>query len=88
MEAKKLVGWNVRRLRVAKEMTIEDLADRARASSWYVSHLERGRINPTLDMLEQIAKPLGVKLVDLLAELPPGTKAPKPLPGGRRPRRY
>lgn len=84
MEAKKLVGWNVRRLRVAKGITIEELADRARASAWYVSHLERGQINPTLDMLEQVAKPLGVKLVELLAEPPLGAKPPKPLPPGRR----
>lgn len=85
MEARKLVGWNVRRLRVAKRLTIEELADRADADVSFVSRLERGEVNVGILMLERIAKVIGVKLVDLLVEPPPGEKPPRPLPAGRRP---
>jgi transcriptional regulator with XRE-family HTH domain len=40
MEAKKLVGWNLRRLRVAKNLTIEELAGRADVDSSYFGRLE------------------------------------------------
>jgi transcriptional regulator with XRE-family HTH domain len=88
MEAKKLVGWNLRRLRVARGLTIEELADRANASAPYVAQLERGEVNVGIVLLERLAKRLGAKLCDLTVEPPPGAKAPKPLPAGRRPRRY
>ena len=45
MEAKKLVGWNLRRLRVAKGFTIEELAARADADASFVARLERGQVN-------------------------------------------
>jgi len=88
MEAKKLVGWNLRRLRVAKGLTIEELAGRADASAPYVAQLERGEVNVGVVMLERLAKRLGAKLSDLTVEPLPGTKPPRPLPAGRRPRQY
>lgn len=88
MEAKKLVGWNLRRLRVAKGLTIEELAHRAEASAPYVAQLERGEVNVGIVLLDRLARRLGARLSDLTVEPPPGTKPPKPLPAGRRPRRY
>jgi transcriptional regulator with XRE-family HTH domain len=85
MEARKLVGWNVRRLRVAKELTIEELADRAGADASFVARLERGQVNVGVDMLQRLAKPLGVKLADFAIEPAAGAKPPKPLRAGRRP---
>lgn len=85
MEARKLVGWNLRKLRVAKGLTIEELAARAEADASYVARLERGQVNVGIDLLERLAKPLGVKLADLVVEPEPGTKPPKPLPAGRKP---
>lgn len=48
--------------------------------------LERGQINATVDLLERLAKRLGVKPVELFVEPKPGEKPPSPLEAGRRPR--
>jgi transcriptional regulator with XRE-family HTH domain len=66
MSYRKLIGENIRTLRRAKKWTQEDLAIVARLNSYYISKLERGTINVSLDSLERIAKALGVKLSKLL----------------------
>lgn len=84
MEARKLVGWNLRRLRVAKGLTIEELAGRADADASYVARLERGQVNVGIVMLERLAKQVSAKLSDLVVEPEPNAKAPKPLKAGRK----
>jgi len=79
------VGWNVRRIRTEKTITIEELADRAEIDSSYLAKIERGTVNPSIGKLASVAKALGVKLADLVVEPAPGSRAPKPLPAGRRP---
>lgn len=86
MEAKKLVGWNLRRLRVAKGFTIEELAGRTAADASFVARLERGQANVGIVMLDRLAKQLGAKLFDLTVEPEAGAKPPKPLPAGRKSR--
>lgn len=86
MEAKRLVGWNLRRLRVAKGLTIEELAGRADADASYVARLERGQVNVGIVMLERLAKQVSAKLSDLVVEPEPHAKPPKPLKAGRRPK--
>jgi transcriptional regulator with XRE-family HTH domain len=86
MEARKLVGWNVRRLRVAKRLTIEELADRADADASFVARLERGTVNVGIVLLERVGKALEATLTDLVAEPPAGAKPPAPLSAGRKPR--
>jgi transcriptional regulator with XRE-family HTH domain len=87
MEARRLVGWNVRRLRVAKLMTIEELAHRAGMDDSFLGRLERGQVNVGIVMLANIAGALGAKLTDLVIEPQANEKAPRPLPAGRKPRR-
>lgn len=82
---RKLVGWNVRRLRVARLMTIEELAHRAGMDASYVASLERGEVNVGIVKLDALARALSIRFVDLAAEPMPGEKPPKPLPAGRRP---
>jgi len=60
------LGWNVRRLREAKGWSQEDYADRAGIHRTYVSDIERGRRNPTVTVVEKLAKPLGVSAGSLL----------------------
>ena len=84
MEAKKLVGWNLRRLRVAKGLTIEELAGRAEADASFVARLERGQVNVGIVMLERLAKHMGAKLSDLVVEPGPNEKSPSPLKAGRK----
>lgn len=84
MRARRLVGWNLRRLHVAKRLTIEDLADIPETHLVYLARLERGEVNLSIERLERLAKALSAKLVELLIEPAPGEKPPKPLSAGRR----
>ncbi len=61
---------NLKRLRLAAELSQEDLAHRAEIDRTYVSSLERGRYSATVDMLERLAAVLGVYPADLLADPP------------------
>jgi transcriptional regulator with XRE-family HTH domain len=60
------LGKNVRRLREEKGWSQEDYADRAGIHRTYVSDIERGRRNPTVTVVEKLAKPLGVRAGELL----------------------
>jgi transcriptional regulator with XRE-family HTH domain len=57
---------NVRKLRSKKKLSQKVLADKVGISVSYVSMLERGQRSPPLDMLEKVAKALGVTPVSLL----------------------
>ena len=60
------LGQNVRRLREAKGWSQEDYADRAGIHRTYVSDIERGRRNPTISVIEKLAKPLEVTAGQLI----------------------
>jgi len=57
---------NVLRLRRARRWNQAELADAAGIEQGAVSLIESGRANPTLLVLDQIAKALGVATVELL----------------------
>jgi transcriptional regulator with XRE-family HTH domain len=57
---------NVRKLRGKKKLSQKTLADKIGISVSYVSMLERGQRSPPLDMLEKVAKALGVTPISLL----------------------
>jgi transcriptional regulator with XRE-family HTH domain len=66
MDMRKLVGKNVRRLRTNRGMTQEQFADRSGFSQQYISDLERGRRNPTVVTLFELAQALDATPVQLL----------------------
>ncbi|MCB2074431.1 MAG: helix-turn-helix transcriptional regulator [Novosphingobium sp.] len=55
------LGRNVRRLREEKGWSQEDYADRAGIHRTYVSDIERGKRNPTVTVVEKLARPLEVE---------------------------
>lgn len=60
-----------RHLRVArtnKNMTQEQLAERAGTTSVYISMIESLRTNPSLALVEKLAQALGVDALSLLSE--------------------
>ena len=57
---------NVRRLREAKGWSHEDYADRAGIHRTYVSDIERGSRNPTITVVDKLAKPFDVRTGELL----------------------
>jgi transcriptional regulator with XRE-family HTH domain len=48
MDVRQLVGWNLRRLRVMRGISQDELALQADVERAYVGHLERGAKNATL----------------------------------------
>jgi transcriptional regulator with XRE-family HTH domain len=87
MRAGALVARNIRRLRVAKGLSQEILAVDAEIVRTYVSRLERGLKNPTVAVLERLAEALSADIEELFRVPRAGELAPKPLKGGRRPKR-
>ncbi len=53
---------NVKRLGLKKRWSQEDFADRANIHRTYVSDIERASRNPTITIVEKLAKALKVKL--------------------------
>lgn len=66
MDMRKLVGRNVRRIRTERGMTQEQFAERSGFSQQYISDLERGRRNPTIVSLYELAVALDTTPVALL----------------------
>lgn len=66
MDMRRLVGSNVRRIRIAAGLTQEQLADTSGFTQSYISGLEAGRRNPTVVSLFELSQALGCEPVDLL----------------------
>lgn len=66
MEIRQRIGWNLRRLRAARELNQEDFATDSGFDRGYISGIERGVRNPSILVLERIAQALGVDVVELL----------------------
>ena len=64
-----LIGRVLRRLRLEQERTLRDVADAARVSVPYLSEVERGRKEPSSELLSAICTALHLELTDLLAEV-------------------
>ena len=84
MKARALVAWNLRRIRVKREISQERLAYDAEVDRSYVGGLERQTENPTIDLLDRLVATLGVPLADLFIQPARGAAVPKPLPKGRK----
>lgn len=84
MDGRALVAWNIRRLRTARGVSQESLAADTGIDRAYISALETGQGNATVDLLERIARALAVDLVEFFAPPKPGAERPKALPAGRR----
>lgn len=62
------LGGRVRDLRLAKGYTQEAFADRCGFFRTYLSRVETGRANPTLNAIEVIASALGLTVAELLRQ--------------------
>ncbi len=65
MTINKQLGARIRYLRQQKNWTIEDLALEAGINRNYLCDLERGSRNPTVNVLNKVAKALDINLSTL-----------------------
>lgn len=72
MEIRDVLAHNLKRLRVDQSLSQEELADRADIDRTYISSLERSVYAAGIDVVDRLAKALGVTAADLL-EVPPET---------------
>lgn len=54
-------------MRARQSLTQEELADRCDMFRTYLSRIESGRANPTLTVLHDLARGLGVSVLELLS---------------------
>jgi transcriptional regulator with XRE-family HTH domain len=66
MDLKEVMAVNLRRIRHDKNMTQEELADRAGLSARYVGAIERANKSASVTVLGRIAEALGVEAAALL----------------------
>lgn len=67
MDIRKRFGKRVKALREARGWSQEELADRAGLHRTYISAVERAVRNPTLTVIERIAKALELSMPDLFS---------------------
>jgi Helix-turn-helix. len=66
------LGKRIRSIRQRKKWTLEMLGERAGMHVTYLSSIERGHRNPTLNVLASLARGLAVSLSDLLVGVEKG----------------
>jgi len=86
MDVRQTIGWNLRRLRVAKGLSQERLALAAEIDRSYVGRVERGAENVTVSTLEALATALEVHVSALFQQVDDATARPAPMRSGRKPK--
>jgi transcriptional regulator with XRE-family HTH domain len=66
MDLKDVMATNLRRLRYAKNMTQEELAQNAGLSVRYIGAIERARVSASVTVLGRIADALNVEAAELV----------------------
>jgi transcriptional regulator with XRE-family HTH domain len=69
MDMRRLVGGNVRRIRLDRQLTQEQFAERSGFTQQYISDLERGLRNPTIVSVYEMAQALGVSHIELVTPI-------------------
>ncbi|MDP9765565.1 helix-turn-helix domain-containing protein [Deinococcus enclensis] len=65
-QARVVFGQRLREARHARDLTLEDLAERADMNWSYIAQVERGIRNVSIDNMAALADALGLPLRDLL----------------------
>lgn len=76
-----MLALNLRKFRHAKGLSQEELADRAEIDRTYISAVERSVYAASIDVVDRLARGLGVEAADLLR------RPPAPTPVGKKQRR-
>lgn len=66
---RELVGAHLRRVRLEQGRTLREVAESAQVSLPYLSEIERGRKEPSSEVLASVCRALDLRLADLLGTL-------------------
>jgi transcriptional regulator with XRE-family HTH domain len=66
MDLKEVMAVNLRRLRHGRQLTQEELADRAGLSARYVGGIERAKVSASITVLGRLAQALDVEPCELI----------------------
>ena len=66
-DVKKLIGNRIKTLRQTKGISQEELAEKTSLNTKYISSIERGKANPTLDTFIKIADALKLGIPELFS---------------------
>lgn len=77
MEIREVLAFNLRKLRQTQGLSQEELAHRAEIDRTYISALERSVYAAGIDVVDRLARVLGVEAADLLRRPPPPVSAKK-----------
>jgi transcriptional regulator with XRE-family HTH domain len=66
MDIREVLALNLRKLRRARGLSQEELAHRAEIDRTYISSLERSVYGAGIDVVDRLARVLGVEAADLL----------------------
>ena len=69
MDLKEMIGSRIREIRNKKGITQDQLAERVRISSKYLSSIERGKENPTLNTILKLARSLDIMPAEFFTHL-------------------
>jgi transcriptional regulator with XRE-family HTH domain len=81
MSIRDVLAKNVRKYRQAAGLSQEELAHRAEIDRTYISSIERSVYAATIDVVDRLAKALGVEAADLLVR--PRRRSAKTLTSAR-----
>jgi transcriptional regulator with XRE-family HTH domain len=73
MKIREVLALNLRKFRRAKGLSQEELADRAKIDRTYISSVERSVYAASIDVVDRLARGLGVEAADLLRRPPAPT---------------
>jgi transcriptional regulator with XRE-family HTH domain len=62
------IGGSLRRVRTARRRTLREVSRRARVSLGYLSEVERGRKEPSSELLAAICEALEIEVAELLTD--------------------
>lgn len=68
MEIKERFGQKVKQLRKAKDLSQEDLAERSGLNRPYISAIEQGKRNVSLEVIEKLAEALEIEIKEFFED--------------------
>ena len=84
MQAREILAWNIRKIRVERGISQERMALEAGVDRAYFGRIERSKENISLGTVDALAKALNITVAELFRMPLPDEEEPKSLKAGRK----